>query len=137
MHKRIERTWTNHPLVSLGTIATLVTIIVAVAPFVFGWLKNFDTVEDAKRREDHLLALIVAHQANDIRVSAWASLQAIKNEQVALRNRVNDCDIRLEKRETMSPLERQACAQYRAENEDATRRFNEARRAALETTKEK
>lgn len=137
MHARIERTWTNHPMITLSTVIGVVTLISLVAPGVLWAINHFQTVEDSKRLEQELRGLIANYQTANARTTAWAQVQAIKNEVVALRNRANDCDIKSDKKDRMTPLERQACSQYQEEFEDATRRFNEARKAALDTTKEK
>ncbi len=127
MHSRLEHAWIHHPIVSLSTIIGVVTLISMLAPGVFWAISHFQTVDDAKKVENELRRNI-----------AWGLVQSIKTESIALRNRVNDCDIRKDKQDQMTRLERDACAQYQQEFDDATRRFNEARKAALEiSSKEK
>ena len=123
--QRITNTWHAHPVLTLSTIGALVAILSGSVPLLLSGLHYF-----AKHDE------LEAHKNSDARAIAWASVQAIKNEVLALRNRVNDCDIRREQAR-MSPLEKQACAQYAQEYDDASRRFSEARKTALEMSKEK
>ena len=137
MSERLTQTWHHHPLVSLGTIATVVTIIVSVAPWVTGYIKNFETVESAKRANDAVMVLIEAHKVNDARTQAFTTVQLLRQETVTQRNRVNDCEIKKDKKDKMTTLERSACAQYQQEFDDATRRFNDARKTAMDSTREK
>ena len=124
--QRVVNTWHAHPVMTLGTAAAAVAVLAGIAPLLIWALHYYATHEELE-----------SHKAAEARVIAWATVQAIKNETLSLRNRVNDCDIQKDKAKAMTALERAACAQYQQEYDDATRRFNEARRSAGELSKEK
>lgn len=116
----------RHPVVAWSTIAALAGFAVSIAPGVLWVSEHYQTVDDAK-----------LHQSSDARTFAWLQVQGAKTEATVLRNRVNDCDIRAAKPPPMSELEHTACGQYRQEFDEATRRFNDARNAAMAASKEK
>ena len=134
MSARLTATWHNHPLFTLGTIVSLFTLITLGSPWINSAFHYFETADEAKQREASLRALIANDERERKRENAWARVQSIKNSQIALRNRVNDCDIKKDKRDTMTPLERQACKQYQDEFDDAVRQFNQAQKDALDLT---
>ncbi len=131
----------HHPWLTWGTLASIVAVIGGLgagALWMADWLgDHVQTVAASKIADDKARAELAAHQVNDSRTFAWSSVQAVKNEMVALRNRVNDCNIQKEKVKAMTTLERAACFQYQQEFDDAVRRFEAARIAAVATTKEK
>lgn len=122
----IVNTWKSHPVATLGTIATLVAVLSGIAPLLIWALHYYATHEELE-----------THKSTEARVTAWGTVQSLKTEQLVLRNRVNDCEIRKETPGKVSALERQACAQYQQEFDDASRRFIEARKVATEMSKEK
>lgn len=144
LRHRAARAVTSHPWWSLGTLISVIAILPTIAA-ALAWAFGFiETTATADRREAKLHGEILtlkadtdAHKISDARTSAWAYVQSLKNEQMALRNRVNDCDIKKDKRESMTSLERGACTQYQQEFDDATRRYNDARATATATAREK
>lgn len=123
--ERMTEAWNLHPKVTIASIVAALTIITSIAPALIWGVHYFATHEE-----------LAQHQRHDESKDAWASLQALRQETLVHRNRVNDCDVAKEQHKTMSPLERQACAQYASDLVDATKRFEEARTAAMATTKE-
>lgn len=122
--ERVHAAAKRHPIITLSTLAVLVSIVGGVWPLVMMVADRFETRAHAEQVE-----------ANLRRDLAWQTVQALRMEVTVSRNRVNDCDIADQKRDTMSLLERAACAQYRAELVDATRRYDEVRRVAREASK--
>lgn len=74
---------------------------------------------------------LAAMKTDSARVAAWNTVALMQMTVAVARNRVNDCDIKEDKRDRMTLLERQACAQYHDDFRNATQRFDDARRAAL------
>lgn len=139
MHTRITRAWYEHPIAVLGSIASAVGIMAAIGPVILFAIHYFASADD-----------LAAHKQSDARATLWNTVQATKtdkalidNKAVALRNRVNDCNIARVKKQ-MSPLETQACNQYDVElgsaQEEfriADKRLEDARTVAKEAGKEK
>lgn len=140
MHARITKAWYEHPLATLSAIGTAVGILAAVGPVILYGIHYFASHDE-----------LDAHKLADLRAQLWATVQADKLElgqvdakAVALRNRVNDCDIARDKREPMTILERTACEQYRVElsaaqklYDDTNKQYSDARAAAFAASKEK
>lgn len=139
MHTRITKAWYEHPIATLGAIASVVAILAAIGPVLLYAVHYFATHDELE-----------AHKHSDANAALWNTVQAnktdkalIDNKAVALRNRVNDCNIARAKKQ-MSSLETQACNQYDVElgaaQEEfrvADKRLEAARTAAKDATKEK
>jgi hypothetical protein len=121
---RVRAAAERHPVITLSSVALIVSIIGGAAPVIAWAIDRYETRAHAGEVE-----------ANLHRALAWSAVQAIKTEVMVSRNRVNDCDIAEQKQAGTSSLERAACAQYRAELADAAKRFDDARRAAMELSK--
>lgn len=122
---RITEAWHRRPAITLATVATSVAILSAIGPVALAGLHYFTTHQE-----------FVSHQRHDESKDAWTSVQLIRLEAVATRNRVNDCDIQKEAGKAITRLEREACTTYREEYESATKRLEAARQEAIATTKE-
>lgn len=135
MHERVRESAKRHPVVTLATVATVVGLLVSIGPTILWAVNYYETREHARAVEQGMRDLIAETQKQENRNLAWATVQAIKTEITVNRNRSNDCDIREQKRETMSSLERQTCSDYRAALRDAEQRFEAARKTALDLSK--
>lgn len=142
MVHRMMATARAHPAVTLGTLASLGGLLAVGGQFaLWGWgfvesAPHAREVEKELRAEIALLATKAELAAARIdfeglkRSLAWNTVQLVGLQATTSRNRLNDCDIKHDKGASMSALERQACAQYQQEFDDATRRYNDARAAA-------
>ncbi len=126
MHERIERTWRSHPVVTLSGLVAIVTIAAGIWPVVSYLAGHYVTTDEA-----HDMELRLRRETVSMRV------QLTVNQQMVARNRKNDCDIKREAKEQMSPLERVACSQYDEDYRAATSRLEEAQKAAATTYREK
>lgn len=115
----------------LSTLATVASIYAVVGPLFAGWLGNFEKVDHARAA----IAAIYEQLGALARNQAWQSAQQIKTEANVAGNRVTECDVKNDRGEKMTPLERQACARWRADAEDAQRRYQRAYAAAEAASK--
>lgn len=118
--ERVTQVWHSYPKLTLATVGTLIAIVTGVMPYVTGWINDF-----IRRAE------FDAHAQTEARRGAWRDVQTIRLEAVASRNRVNDCDLLKERGRTLTPLERATCAQYSQELDEANKRLEVARTAAM------
>lgn len=126
MHERLKTAWSTHPWFSISTVVGLLTIATIAAPWLNDALGYFETSANAKKIEKDIR-----------REMAWGSVQSVRAEVIALRNRLNDCNIKRDKKEEMTSLEHSACDQYQEEFDEATRRWNSAKDAAMKKSKDK
>jgi len=133
----------NHPAIAWGTLAAIFTILGVIVPggwFVWRMLElaehasaTYETKIDSSAKFAEAIGRIEKVNSDLVgtkRNAAWLFVGQARMDVTALRNRVNDCDIRKEKHETMSALERAACSQYQQEFADAQRRFIDAQTTA-------
>lgn len=125
----------KHPIVTLSSVAVLVGILVSLGPAALWAVNYYLPRSEAKDNDVAIRALVADAQHKADRNLAWASVASIKTEIAVSRNRTNDCDIREEKREQMSALERSTCADYRAALIDANKRYDDAHRIAMDLSK--
>lgn len=119
-HDRMAVAAKRHPVISLSSVALLIGIMASLGPAALWALNYYETRANAQ-----------VQYGSFNRLMAWSTVQSVKTEVVALRNRVNDCDIAKDKGQSMTDLERKACSQYYDEFKDAQSRFDEARRSAM------
>ena len=143
MHLRIAQAWYKHPIAIATAFATFIGAVASGIPAA-RWI--IDHV-DAKTVQANL----DAHKLADLQQGLWRNVAVeninrglIDSKLVALRNRVNDCDIDRDRSRPMTSLEARACQQYHDEFKtaqddynEASRKVNEARAAALAVSKEK
>ncbi|MGH7605395.1 MAG: hypothetical protein ACRENK_15545 [Gemmatimonadaceae bacterium] len=123
-HDHVAGAARRHPVITLSSIALFVGIMVSLGPAALWALNYYET-----RTNAHI------QYANFTRLMAWSTVQSVKTEVVALRNRVNDCDIAKDNGQLMSDLEHKACAQYYDEFKDAQQRFVDVRKTASDLSK--
>lgn len=146
IRQRMHATAQRHPVVTLSLMATLVGIFVSLGPAALWAVNYYQTRAEAqqndlairtltKENDAAVRALVAEAQHKADRNLAWASVQSIKTEISVAKNRTNDCQIREQKREQMTTLERSTCNDYSDALSDASKRFDEAKRVALELSK--
>lgn len=134
-HMHIGDRARKHPFLTLSSVAVLVGILVSLGPAALWAVNYYLPRSEAKDNDVAIRALVADAQHKADRNLAWASVASIKTEIAVSRNRTNDCDIREEKREQMSALERSTCADYRAALIDANKRYDDAHRIAMDLSK--
>jgi hypothetical protein len=131
MAARAAATARRHPIVTWSSLGAICGIFATMGPAVWYVAHYYDPVSDAIVRDANLRKDFASAKLDGARIAAWNTVTLMQMQTQVARNRVNDCDIKDDKRDKMTVLERQACAQYREDLRNATVRFDDARRAAL------
>jgi hypothetical protein len=114
----------------LSTIATVAGIYAVAGPLISSWLGGFERADHAKQEVAKIYRLIAGISRN----LAWNSAAAIKTERTVAGNRATDCDIKVDRGEKLTDLERQSCKRWREEEADANVRYQKAFDAATEAS---
>lgn len=115
---RVEEFIRSRPWLSMASVAATLALLTQVLPIVL-WVRGyFQTTDDARSQEARLTALYRAGEVQNARRDAWGAYTSARLEAVLLRNRVNECDEKVEAR-ALRPKEVAACRQYTREFEAA------------------
>jgi hypothetical protein len=128
---RIARSANRHPRITWASIGALLGVLIPCVPGVWWIVHYYEPADAAIVREANIRKDLSAYRTEQARVAAWQTVTLAQMAVTVARNRVNDCDVKEDKRERMTALERAACAQYHDEFRSATQRFDDVRRAAL------
>jgi hypothetical protein len=130
LHAKAAESAQRSPL----TWGALQTVISAVASTIIGVVAVLAWTDNRYELRDHspdrppdmtLRQEMLAGRTTAQRTSAWITVQLVKNEATAARNRVNDCNV-LREKAALTPMERGVCKQYDDELPMAQRRYDDA-----------
>lgn len=121
--ERVEGFIRSRPWLSVASVATVIGLLTQVLPGLL-WVKGyFQTTEEARSQEVRLTTLYHAGEAQNAKRDAWSAYNTTRVETVLLRNRVNECEEKIEAR-ALRPKEIAACKQYTREFDAATAKLN-------------
>lgn len=148
---RARQVVASHPKISWGTLAAIVTVFGIIGPWVYSGWKSWDeryVKTDAYVIEIAALRAEAKAEYAKIRSESQSKFDAIlrklafsaaadaRRDTVVLRNRVNDCNVRIQQRTPpMVPFEIAACEQYKDELRAATAHYEDLQREAMLLTR--
>lgn len=123
------RTW-----LTPGNIGTLVMVIGALITSAV-WIDNrYITADEMKAMETRITARSQQRESAIMRKLAWSAVTDAKRDAIVARNRVNECNIKRDKREPFTALERAVCTQYEDDLHNAQVAFEAAQQLAKSTS---
>lgn len=128
---RMAQSAHRHPKITWASIGAILGVLIPLGPAAWWVVHYYDPVDQAIVRDAKIRADFAAMKLDNARIAAWQTVTLAQMSVTVARNRVNDCDVKEDKRERMTLLERAACGQYHDDLRNATQRFDDARRAAL------
>ena len=124
----------------VGAVCAALGLLAAVMLWVFDiveWTPTANRREAALRAHvktevDRLRDEATARNRVASRADAWSLVATKRLEAVILRNRVNDCDAKKD----LSPIERNACLQYRTELDTAQHAYDRMLKEAQDASRD-
>jgi hypothetical protein len=120
-----------------GNIGVAVGVVATLAGAVTWVDHHFISADEAQAMETRIMGEARARESRVMRRLEWAAVTDARRDAIVARNRVNECNIKREKKdETMSQLERSVCAQYDDDLHLAQGEYEKALSAAKAMSKE-
>lgn len=112
----------SHKGIRWSLLASIAVCLSVVGPYVSTFLGGYEKAEHAREQIVAIYQVI----GTIARTQAWSSVSAIKTEKTVAENRATDCDIKIANGEHLSVMEMQACAKWKSDAVDASRRYDKA-----------